>query len=128
MISCTRACGLCVRGTTLSGFGRALDWRPSFGAASPSNSYRRNSTMAWSKSKKLNFINKEPVSRVATVDKRNRPQVTPVCHVVSGGKIYWASDFDAAKLANIKRHPWVSVVADEYRATWKNMGRSEEHT
>ena len=49
--------------------------------------------MAWSKSKKLNFINKEPVIRVATVDKQNRPQVTPVSHVVSGGKIYWASDF-----------------------------------
>ena len=78
--------------------------------------------MAWSKTKKLNFINKEPVIRVATIGKNNRPQVTPVCHVVSGGKVYWASDFDAAKLANIKRHPQVSLVADEYRATWKNMG------
>lgn len=78
--------------------------------------------MAWSKSRKLNFINKEPVIRVATIGKSNRPQVTPVCHVVSAGKVYWASDFDAAKLANIKRHPRVSIVADEYRANWKNMG------
>jgi Predicted flavin-nucleotide-binding protein len=78
--------------------------------------------MPWSKTRKLNFSSKAPIIRVATVDRQNRPQVTPVSHVVSGGKIYWASDFGAAKLANIKRHPWVSLVADEYRATWKNMG------
>lgn len=78
--------------------------------------------MAWSKSKKLNYIGKAPVIRVATVDKANRPQVTPVSHVVSGGRIYWASDFGAAKLKNIERNPWVSLVADEYRAAWKNMG------
>ena len=78
--------------------------------------------MAWKKAKKLKFLNDAPVIRVATVSKHERPQVTPVCHVVSGGKIYWASDFDAVKLANLKRRHWVSLVADEYRANWRKMG------
>ena len=52
--------------------------------------------MAWSKTKKLKFLNQQPVIRVATVGRSGRPQVTPVCHVVSGGKIYWASYLDAS--------------------------------
>lgn len=78
--------------------------------------------MAWKKAKKLKFLSDAPVIRVATISKNGRPQVTPVCHVVSQGKIYWASDFDAVKLANLKRHRWVAIVADEYRADWHNMG------
>lgn len=78
--------------------------------------------MAWKKAKKLRFLSDAPVIRVATVSGNGRPQVTPVCHVVSQGKIYWASDYDAVKLANLKRHRWVSLVADEYRADWRHMG------
>ena len=78
--------------------------------------------MAWKKAKKLKFLGDAPVIRVATISKNGRPQVTPVCHVVSQGKIYWASDFDTGKLANLERHRWVSLVADEYRANWRNMG------
>ena len=78
--------------------------------------------MAWKRAKKLKFLSDAPVIRVATISKNGRPQVTPVCHVVSQGKIYWASDFDAVKLANLKRHRWVAIVADEYRADWHNMG------
>lgn len=78
--------------------------------------------MPWSKTRKLNYLSKSPLIRVATVDQRHRPNVTPVSHVVSGGKIYWASDFGAAKLTNIERNPWVSLVADEYRPNWRNMG------
>jgi nitroimidazol reductase NimA-like FMN-containing flavoprotein (pyridoxamine 5'-phosphate oxidase superfamily) len=78
--------------------------------------------MAWKKAKKLKFLSDAPVIRVATVSKHGRPQVTPVCHVVSQGKIYWASDFDAVKLANLHRHRRVALVADEYRADWRHMG------
>ena len=81
--------------------------------------------MAWTKAKKLKFLSQQPVIRVSTVSKNGRPQVTPVCHVVSRGKIYWASDFDAVKLANLKRHKWVALVADEYRANWRDMGGVE---
>src|SRR5437588_10708169 len=78
--------------------------------------------MQWKKARKLKFLGDAPVIRVATVSRRGRPQVTPVCHVVRAGKIYWCSDFDAVKLANLKRRRTVALVADEYRANWKNMG------
>lgn len=81
--------------------------------------------MAWTKAKKLKFLGDAPVIRVATVSKNGRPQVTPVCHVVSQGKIYWATDFGAVKLANLKRRKWVALVADEYRADWRKMGGVE---
>lgn len=78
--------------------------------------------MAWSKKKKVRFLGRSPVIRVATVSRRNRPQVTPVCHVVSGGKVYWVSDPGAVKLANISHRSWVALVADVYKAGWRDMG------
>ncbi len=78
--------------------------------------------MRWPKAKKLRFLHQQPVIRVATVSRRGRPQVTPVCHVEWRGKIYWATDLDAVKLANINRHRWVALVADVYRSDWRKMG------
>jgi predicted pyridoxine 5'-phosphate oxidase superfamily flavin-nucleotide-binding protein len=78
--------------------------------------------MKWTKAKKLKFLHDAPLIRVATVDARGRPQVTPVCHVEAAGKIYWASDTEAAKLANIARRPTVALVADTYNADWRRMG------
>ncbi len=81
--------------------------------------------MRWKKSKQLKFLSDAPVIRVATISKKGRPQVTPVCHVVWHSKIYWASDFNAVKLENLEHHRWVSLVADEYHANWRNMGGVE---
>jgi nitroimidazol reductase NimA-like FMN-containing flavoprotein (pyridoxamine 5'-phosphate oxidase superfamily) len=78
--------------------------------------------MAWKKARKLKFLGDAAVIRVATISKNGRPQVTPVCHVVSQGRIYWVSDFNTVKLANLERHRWIALVADEYRADWRNMG------
>lgn len=78
--------------------------------------------MAWSKAKQMKFLSDQPVIRVATVNRSGRPQVTPVCHVVWKGKIYWASDLDAVKLANLKRRPWVALVADVYKNNWRKTG------
>jgi nitroimidazol reductase NimA-like FMN-containing flavoprotein (pyridoxamine 5'-phosphate oxidase superfamily) len=78
--------------------------------------------MRWTKARKLRFLHEAPVIRVATVDPRGRPQVTPVCPVEWAGKIYWASDTEAAKLANISRRPSVALVADTYKADWRRMG------
>ena len=78
--------------------------------------------MAWSKAKQMKFLSDAQVIRVATVSRNCKPQVTPVCHVVWKEKIYWASDFDAAKLANLEHHRVVALVADEYKASWHNMG------
>jgi nitroimidazol reductase NimA-like FMN-containing flavoprotein (pyridoxamine 5'-phosphate oxidase superfamily) len=78
--------------------------------------------MPWKKRKQLRFVGKAPVIRVATVNRLGKPQVTPVCHVEFKGKIYWASDPDTAKLANIARRRSVALVADTYKANWRNMG------
>lgn len=78
--------------------------------------------MRWNKSKKLKFLRSAPVIRVATVNRRGKPQVTPVCHVEHKGRIYWASDPDTTKLANITRHRSVALVADTYKASWRKMG------
>jgi nitroimidazol reductase NimA-like FMN-containing flavoprotein (pyridoxamine 5'-phosphate oxidase superfamily) len=79
-------------------------------------------TMAWTKAKQLRFLSAAPVIRVATVNRKGKPQVTPVCHVVWHGKIYWASDLDAKKLANLEAHRVVALVADEYKNNWHKMG------
>lgn len=81
--------------------------------------------MQWKKAKQLRYLSKAPVVRVATVSKSGRAQVTPVCHVVWRGKIYWCSDFDTTKLKNLEHHRWVSLVADEYKANWRHMGGVE---
>jgi nitroimidazol reductase NimA-like FMN-containing flavoprotein (pyridoxamine 5'-phosphate oxidase superfamily) len=78
--------------------------------------------MAWSKIRQMNFLSRAAVIRVATVNRRCIPQVTPVCHVVWRGKIYWASDLDTKKLANISHHRWAAVVADIYKPNWRKMG------
>jgi nitroimidazol reductase NimA-like FMN-containing flavoprotein (pyridoxamine 5'-phosphate oxidase superfamily) len=78
--------------------------------------------MAWSKAKQMKFLGDAPVIRVATVNRECKPHVTPVCHVVWKEKIYWASDFDAAKVADLRHHRWVALVADIYKANWKKMG------
>jgi len=39
--------------------------------------------------------------------------------VVWQGKIYWASDLDSKKVANISRR---ALVADIYKSNWRNMG------
>ena len=81
--------------------------------------------MPWKKAKQLKYLSDAPVIRVATVSKNGRPQVTPVCHVVWRGKIYWSSDFDTVKLENLAHHRWVTLVADEYKSNWRNMGGVE---
>jgi nitroimidazol reductase NimA-like FMN-containing flavoprotein (pyridoxamine 5'-phosphate oxidase superfamily) len=78
--------------------------------------------MRWKRAKQLRFLRDAPVIRVATVGPRGKPQVTPVCHVEWRGKIYWASDPGTAKLENLARHRSLALVADEYRASWTNMG------
>jgi nitroimidazol reductase NimA-like FMN-containing flavoprotein (pyridoxamine 5'-phosphate oxidase superfamily) len=78
--------------------------------------------MAWSKAKQMRFLSAAPVIRVTTVNRRCKPQVTPVCHVVWKDKIYWASDLDAKKLGNLAHHRGVALVADEYKANWHHMG------
>jgi nitroimidazol reductase NimA-like FMN-containing flavoprotein (pyridoxamine 5'-phosphate oxidase superfamily) len=78
--------------------------------------------MRWTKARKLRFLNAAPLIRVATVNRQGSPHVTPVCHVEFKGRVYWASDPDAIKVANISRRRKVALVADTYKASWRGMG------
>ena len=78
--------------------------------------------MRWTKARKLRFLKAAPVIRVATADRQGRPHVTPVCHVEFKGRIYWASNPDSAKIANISHRRTVALVADTYKASWQKMG------
>ncbi|PYM69707.1 MAG: hypothetical protein DME03_22085 [Candidatus Rokuibacteriota bacterium] len=49
-----------------------------------------------------NLIEWERVCHVATADEAGMPHLVPVCHVVAGGKIYFASGNDGRKGAFFK--------------------------
>lgn len=78
--------------------------------------------MKFIKKKALEFLAEAKVARVATVSRRGMPQVTPVCHVVYEGKIYFVSDYDTRKLKNLKKNRREALVADRYMPSWRNMG------
>jgi nitroimidazol reductase NimA-like FMN-containing flavoprotein (pyridoxamine 5'-phosphate oxidase superfamily) len=64
------------------------------------------------------LIELERVCRVATVGKSAVPHLVPVCHVVSGGKIYFATEKSAQKLANLKQNARIAVTVDLYSDAW----------
>jgi nitroimidazol reductase NimA-like FMN-containing flavoprotein (pyridoxamine 5'-phosphate oxidase superfamily) len=60
------------------------------------------------------FIQKLPVSRLATVTEECEPVVRPVWAIFDGVYVYFASDPDTPKLEHIEANPQVSVVFDDY--------------
>lgn len=63
----------------------------------------------------------ERVCRVATVDRTGTPHLTPVCQVVTGGKIYFAIEYDGKKAANLRRNPRLAVLTDLYTEDWPRL-------
>ena len=68
------------------------------------------------------LIERERVSRVATTGDARMPHVVPVCHVVWGGKIYFASGNDGRKVLNLTENPRVAISVDTYSDAWSNRG------
>src|SRR3989454_8588781 len=60
------------------------------------------------------LIERERVCRVATAGRRGMPHLVPVCQVVAGGKIYFASRNDGRKGLNLSENPRVAVTVDLY--------------
>jgi PPOX class probable F420-dependent enzyme len=64
------------------------------------------------------------VARLATVSPDGRPHIVPVAFAVEGDRIYSAVDAkpkttrDLRRLANIRAHPGVAVLADHYAEDW----------
>jgi len=64
------------------------------------------------------FVTWERVCRVATTGASGVPHLVPVCHVLAGGKLYFASGDDARKVKNLRENPRVTVTVDVYSDHW----------
>jgi len=58
------------------------------------------------------------VARVATSGRSGIPHVVPVCHVLAGGRLYFASGEDGRKVKNLQENPWATVTMDVYSDHW----------
>ena len=64
------------------------------------------------------------VARLATVTGDLRPHVVPCCFVVEDDTVYSAVDakpkttLALRRLANVRAHPWASMVVDHYEDDW----------
>jgi PPOX class probable F420-dependent enzyme len=67
------------------------------------------------------FVAWERVCRVATTGSSGVPHVVPVCHVLAGGKVYFASGDDARKVKNLQDNPRVTVTVDLYSDHWGTL-------
>jgi PPOX class probable F420-dependent enzyme len=73
-------------------------------------------------SKKVSkLIARERVCRVATTDADDTPHVVPVCHVLAGERIYFASGNDARKVANLRQNPHIALAIDLYSEEWSQL-------
>lgn len=67
------------------------------------------------------FVTWERVCRVATAGASGVPHLVPVCHVLAGGKVYFASGDDARKVKNLQDNPRVTVTVDLYSDHWGTL-------
>ncbi len=68
-----------------------------------------------------NLIEWERVCRVATAGATGMPHLVPVCHVVAGGKIYFASGNDGRKVLNLRTNSRIALTVDLYSDAWPNL-------
>lgn len=73
------------------------------------------------KKKEKDFISLQRVLRVATVDKNGIPHNVPVCHVMEGNHIYFATGKKSKKIKNLMENGKVSLVCDEYTEIWSYL-------
>ncbi|HET7875483.1 MAG TPA: pyridoxamine 5'-phosphate oxidase family protein [Methylomirabilota bacterium] len=67
------------------------------------------------------LIHRERVCRVATAAPSGMPHCVPVCQVVAGGKVYFASGDEGRKVLNLKRNPRVALTVDLYSEAWAHL-------
>ena len=58
---------------------------------------------------------------MATASSAGMPHVVPVCHVVSDGRIYFASASEARKVLNLRQNPQVALTVDLYSDDWRQL-------
>jgi nitroimidazol reductase NimA-like FMN-containing flavoprotein (pyridoxamine 5'-phosphate oxidase superfamily) len=67
------------------------------------------------------LIHRERVCRVATASEAGMPHLVPVCAVVDGGKIFFASGDDGRKVLNLRANPRIAVTVDLYSDAWSHL-------
>ena len=67
------------------------------------------------------YLGRERVCRVATVNEDGMPHLVPVCPVVTDGRIYFGSGRDARKVKNLEKNPRVAVTVDLYSDDWAHI-------
>ncbi|GIU97943.1 MAG: PPOX class F420-dependent oxidoreductase [Actinomycetota bacterium] len=58
------------------------------------------------------------VSHLATVGADGAPHVVPVCHVLDGDRLVFATDRTTRKVANLLANPRAAVCSDVYSEDW----------
>jgi len=77
--------------------------------------------MARLKKELAKLVARERVCRVATVGRAGVPHVVPVCHVLVDGKLCFASERGAKKVANIRANGRATVTVDIYAEDWSRL-------
>ncbi len=67
------------------------------------------------------LVARERVCRVATVGRARVPHVVPVCYLFLDGKVYFASNGDARKVANLRANPHAALTIDLYAEDWSGL-------
>ena len=63
-------------------------------------------------SKQTEFLKKEKILHLATIDEKNSPHIVPVWYMYSAKKIYVGTNTKTQKAKNIKKHRKVSFCVD----------------
>ena len=67
------------------------------------------------------FIAFQRVCRVATVSRKGTPHNVPVCPILDGDRMYFASAADGVKVRNIQATGKVALAFDEYTEAWSGL-------
>jgi hypothetical protein len=67
------------------------------------------------------FIEYQRVCRVATVSQDGVPHNVPVCPILDGDRIYFASEPGAVKVRNIRQTGRLALTFDEYTEAWSGL-------
>jgi nitroimidazol reductase NimA-like FMN-containing flavoprotein (pyridoxamine 5'-phosphate oxidase superfamily) len=71
--------------------------------------------------RQVESLNKLTVGRVATVSSKEELHVVPVCYVLDDGNIYFATDYGAKKVRNLKENRKISIIIDQYFEDWSKL-------
>jgi PPOX class probable F420-dependent enzyme len=76
------------------------------------------------------YVRSARVARMATVDDRGSPSIIPICFVLIDNAILTPIDekeqdvqpAELTRVTNIRQHPRVALLIDQYTEEWTNLG------